>query len=116
VVLEKEAHRAEFAKEYCADQVFVNPPRQSPGESTGSHSDRVSKHILDNMEGLYRGFDVCIEASGKEECMQMGIKVCRPGGMYVQVGNYDPSKHPQIPMSDVASKVLTVRGISITPS
>lgn len=108
VVLEKEAHRAEFAKKYCADQVFQNPPK-TPGEQTREYAVRVSNHILENVTGLYRGFDVCIEASGAFECMQMGIKLCRPGGTYVQVGMYR-GKHPEFPIMDVIVKELNVRG------
>ena len=79
VFLEKQPHRAEFAKTYCADHVFVNPPKTA-GEETLAYSRRVSKHILESVPGLDRGFDVCIEASGAEECMQMGLILCRPGG------------------------------------
>lgn len=77
--LEKQAHRAEFARGFGGDQAFVNPARLA-GETTEAYSARVAKHILDHSPGLYRGFDVCIEATGAEECMQMGIAVCRPGG------------------------------------
>lgn len=136
VVLDKETHRAEFARGYCADLAFVSPPRESANEPSEVYSDRVSKHILENVSGLHRGFDVCIEASGVEVCMQIGIKCCRPGGtceysvavkleedaecelanldvmwdLDVQVGIYG-GKHPQIPMIDIASKQLNVRGM-----
>lgn len=79
VVFERQRHRAEFAKGYCADDVFVNPPRQ-PDETTSAYATRVSQHILGNVPGLHRGFDICIEAAGAEECMQLGVKLCRPGG------------------------------------
>jgi threonine dehydrogenase-like Zn-dependent dehydrogenase len=35
---------------------------------------------MENVPGIHRGFDVCIEAAGEEECMQMGIKLCKPNG------------------------------------
>jgi threonine dehydrogenase-like Zn-dependent dehydrogenase len=79
VVLEKQTHRAEFAKQYCADHVFVNPPREV-GEQTLAYSRRVGREIIEGVPGLRRGFDVCIEAAGAEECMQMGLILCRPGG------------------------------------
>ena len=79
VVLEKQAHRAEFAKRYCADHVFVNPPRESD-EQPLAYARRVSKEIIESVPDVDRGFDVCIEAAGKEECMQMGMILCRPGG------------------------------------
>jgi threonine dehydrogenase-like Zn-dependent dehydrogenase len=79
VVLEKTAHRAAFARTYCANQVFENPP-YDPGETTSEYATRVSKHIMENVPGIHRGFDVCIEAAGEEECMQMGIKLCKPNG------------------------------------
>ncbi|OQU93639.1 hypothetical protein CLAIMM_00121 [Cladophialophora immunda] len=108
VVFEKQPHRAEFAKEYCADFVFQNPPRD-PEESNNAYVSRVSKDILESVPGLHRGFDVCIEAAGAEECMQLGIKLCRPGGTYVQVGMYR-GKHPEINMMEVCIKQLNVRG------
>jgi D-xylulose reductase len=109
VVLEKEPHRTEFAKTYCADQVFVNPPREK-GEITSAYATRVSKHISANVCGLQRGgFDVCIEACGAEETMQMGIMLAKHGGTYVQVGLY-MGQHPEIPMIQVVSKQLTIKG------
>lgn len=57
----------------------MNPPHL-PSETTENYSIRVAKHILDSVPGLDRGFDVVIEAAGAEECMQIGIQVCKPGG------------------------------------
>jgi D-xylulose reductase len=79
VVLEIQPHRADFAKTYCADQVFVNPPHKE-NESSEDYSRRVAREILASVDGLYRGFDVVVEAAGALECMQIGIQVCRPGG------------------------------------
>ena len=72
-------HRAEFARSYCADYAFVNPPKVA-GEGSLTYSRRVATQILSEVPGLSRGFDLCIEASGAEECMQMGLILCRPGG------------------------------------
>lgn len=77
--MEIQPHRAEFAKSYCADQVFVNPARKEK-ETTEEYSTRVSKEILSSVDGLYRGFDVVIEAAGAEDCMQIGLQVTRPCG------------------------------------
>ncbi|KEF62068.1 uncharacterized protein A1O9_00040 [Exophiala aquamarina CBS 119918] len=79
-ILEIQPHRAEFAKSYCADYVFVNPSRAGESETTEEYSQRVSQHILSSVDGLYRGFDVVVEAAGAEECMQIGLQVVRPGG------------------------------------
>ncbi|EXJ75275.1 uncharacterized protein A1O5_01971 [Cladophialophora psammophila CBS 110553] len=108
VVFEVQPHRAEFAKTYCADQAFVNPPRHL-NETTEEYSNRVAKHILSSVDGLYRGFDVVVEAAGAEECMQIGLHVCKPGGTYVQVGLLN-SPMPRIPIMDICSKQLNVRG------
>ena len=78
-MLEIQAHRAEFAKTYCADQVFINPP-YSENETTEDYSRRVAEDILASVDGLHRGFDVVVEAAGALECMQIGLQVCRPGG------------------------------------
>ncbi|PGH08301.1 chlorophyll synthesis pathway protein BchC [Polytolypa hystricis UAMH7299] len=109
VVFEKQTHRVEFAKSYCADHAFQNPPRNNPDETTQAYATRVSKHILESVPGVGRGFDICIEATGAEECMQMGIKLCRPGGTYIQVGMYR-GKLPEINMMEVCVKQLNVRG------
>ncbi|KAL4861580.1 hypothetical protein BDV12DRAFT_203873 [Aspergillus spectabilis] len=108
VVFEKQRHRVEFAQKYCADYAFQNPARE-PEEDNQAYATRASRHILDNVPGVGRGFDICIEAAGAEECMQMGIKLCRPGGTYVQVGMYR-GKHPQINMMEICVKQLNVRG------
>jgi threonine dehydrogenase-like Zn-dependent dehydrogenase len=81
VVLEKDPYRAEFARSYCANQVYENLPYEKD-ETVTAYSLRMSKHIIENTLGLYRGFDVCIEASGEFECMQMGINLCKPNGTY----------------------------------
>ena len=52
---------------------------REPGKVTSAYATRISKHILDKVPGLYCGFDARIEASGAEEYMQIGIKLCRPG-------------------------------------
>jgi D-xylulose reductase len=78
-ILEKMPHRAEFARSYCADYAFVNPPKEAD-EGALAYSRRVAKKILSEVPKLDRGFDICIEASGAEECMQMGLILCRPGG------------------------------------
>jgi D-xylulose reductase len=81
VILEKQPHRAQFARTYCADYTFVNLQRTAEDDAETFHySNRVSTHILKNVPGLNRGFDVCLEATGAEECMQMAILLCRPGG------------------------------------
>jgi threonine dehydrogenase-like Zn-dependent dehydrogenase len=94
-VLEIQAHRAEFAKTYCADQVFINPPHNE-NETTEEYSQRVAKDILTSVDGLYRGFDVVVEAAGALECMQIGLQVCRPGGTCKQ---YPPLSHSSIELT-----------------
>jgi threonine dehydrogenase-like Zn-dependent dehydrogenase len=127
VVLEKDPYRAEFARSYCANQVYENLPYEKD-ETVTAYSLRMSKHIMENTLGLYRGFDVCIEASGAFECMQMGINLCKPNGTCespktvwgsrlklingedVQVGMYRGA-HPQIPMIQICVKQLNVKGM-----
>ena len=126
VFLKKQKHRVEFAKHYCADEAFQNPPRLE-GETTSAYATRVSNDILSKVEGLDRGFDVCIEASGAEECMQIGMKLCRPGGTCtflqhcrsqdrrtnnqadVQIGMCR-DKQPEIDMMAICVKQLNIRG------
>ncbi|KAH8429807.1 NAD(P)-dependent alcohol dehydrogenase [Aspergillus melleus] len=54
------------------------------------------------------GFDVAIEATGAEPCVQMGIHVLRAGGAYIQTGN--GKRKVEFPIATVAEKEITVRG------
>jgi hypothetical protein len=53
VILQKQPHRVEFAKGYCADHAFENPA-YTQGESAEAHSERVSNYVLSNISSLAR--------------------------------------------------------------
>ncbi|KAI5306276.1 hypothetical protein KEM56_001602 [Ascosphaera pollenicola] len=76
VVVEKQAHRVEFAKRFYADVVIQNPPRPVDQNSEEYAQDFAFDVLAAVPEASRnRGFDVCIDASGAEECMQMGIEL-----------------------------------------
>lgn len=81
VVVEKQAHRVDFAKRYCADVAIQTPPKEE-GQDSEEYAQNFAFDVLAQVPeaSRNRGFDVCIDASGAAECMQMGIELCRPGG------------------------------------
>lgn len=52
--------------------------------------------------------DVVLECTGAEPCIQTGIKACRAGGRYVQVGN--AAGDVKFPIIDFATRELTMFG------
>ncbi|KAF4210564.1 hypothetical protein CNMCM8980_003858 [Aspergillus fumigatiaffinis] len=54
------------------------------------------------------GFDVAIEATGAEPCIQMGIEVLRVGGAFIQTGL--GKRNVSFPICTVAEKEIVVKG------
>lgn len=54
------------------------------------------------------GFDIVIETTGAEPCVQMDIHVLRAGGSYIRTGN--GKRSVEFPIAMVAEKEATVRG------
>jgi D-xylulose reductase len=69
--------RVKFAQDYAATHVFRPEKSEKPEEST----ERMVKEC-----GLGFGADAAVDATGAGACIQMGIHVLRPGGMYCQAG------------------------------
>ncbi|OQU97038.1 Alcohol dehydrogenase GroES-like domain-containing protein [Cladophialophora immunda] len=108
VIVEKEEHRAQFLRDHVTKHVFVDPPRDQ-SEEVDVYAERLARLILEKHPDLDRGFDIVIDASGSEECMNMGIRVARPGATYVQLGIRSARDSPRIPMMIVLSRQLTLR-------
>lgn len=76
--------RAEFAKTFGADDVFVPPP--PPDDvSPEEWSEKLAKIIKEQFD-LGEGPDVVLEATGAQPCIQTGIHLTKKGGTYVQAG------------------------------
>lgn len=75
------ASRAEFAKSFSADEIFVTE-RGPKGIET---SKATAQKILEKC-GLGDGADVILECTGAESAIQTGIFCTKSAGMFVQVG------------------------------
>ena len=76
--------RAEFARTFGADDVFVPPPKPE-GKEESVWSAEVAA-IMKERFGLGEGPDVVLEATGAQACIQTGIHLTKKGGTYVQAG------------------------------
>lgn len=76
--------RAEFAKSFGADDVFI-PPAKPDGVEDTAWSEEVAK-LMKEKFGLGEGPDVVLEATGAQACIQTGIHLTKKGGTYVQAG------------------------------
>ena len=90
--------RLEFAKQYAAMDIYVPPSlplgKQAEAEIVSSKLE-YSKNVAMEMLGgdadgtgkrlAYKGFDIVIEATGAETCMQTGMYITKPGGTFIQV-------------------------------
>jgi threonine dehydrogenase-like Zn-dependent dehydrogenase len=76
--------RAEFARTFGADDVFV-PPVRPVGVDDSVWSEEVARIMKEKFD-LGEGPDVVLEATGAQACIQTGIHLVRKGGTYVQAG------------------------------
>jgi threonine dehydrogenase-like Zn-dependent dehydrogenase len=76
--------RAEFARSFGADDVFVPPPKPE-GKDDSLWSEEIAR-IMKEKFNLGEGPDVVLEASGAQACIQTGIHLTKKGGTYVQAG------------------------------
>jgi D-xylulose reductase len=76
--------RAEFARTFGADDIFVPPVRPTDTDET-AWSEEVARIIKERF-CLGEGPDVVLEATGAQACIQTGIHLTKKGGTYVQAG------------------------------
>lgn len=76
--------RAEFARTFGADDVFV-PPSKPVDTDEIAWSEEVARIIKEKFS-LGEGPDVVLEATGAQACIQTGIHLTKKGGTYVQAG------------------------------
>ena len=77
--------RAEFAKGFGADGIFI-PERSSDPNVDPVDAARVMGEKIVKDFGLGEGFDVVLECTGAEPCIQAGVFAAKKGGTYVQAG------------------------------
>lgn len=97
--------RLEFAKSYGVDHTFI-PPRAQPGVDPMEHAETVAKAMHEKF-GV-DGFDVVLECSGAEPCIQLGIYAAKRGGTFVQAGM--GKENVLFPITAVCTRGLVVKG------
>jgi D-xylulose reductase len=77
--------RADFAKGFAADGVYVPQRDSSPPADPVEAARAMAEKIVAEF-GLGEGADVVLECTGGEPCIQAGIFAAKKGGTYVQAG------------------------------
>ncbi|KAJ5454802.1 uncharacterized protein N7458_005758 [Penicillium daleae] len=98
--------RAEFARTFGADDVFV-PPARPEGVNDSAWSEEVARIMKEKFD-LGEGPDVVLEATGAQACIQTGIHLVRKGGTYVQAGM--GRENVDFPITTVCIRDIHVRG------
>lgn len=90
--------KLDLAAELAATSVYL--AREIPSDEQAT--------AIKTQAGLSDGFDAVIEASGAESCIQTGLHLVRPGGIYVQggMGRSDVS----VPIMTLCINEITAKG------
>ncbi|RAK93774.1 GroES-like protein [Aspergillus costaricaensis CBS 115574] len=100
--------RLEMARSYHADGTFLPPPAEA-GVNPMVHAEEVAAAVKEQYLGEgENGFDVVLECSGAEPCIQMGIYAAKKGGMFVQAGM--GRENVVFPITVVCTRGLVVKG------
>ncbi|GAD92227.1 D-xylulose reductase A [Paecilomyces variotii No. 5] len=97
--------RLDVAKSYGVDHTFI-PPRAEPGADPMEHAATVAK-VMHEKFGV-DGFDVVLECSGAEPCIQLGIYAAKMGGTFVQAGM--GKENVLFPITAICTRGLIVKG------
>ena len=99
--------RAQFAKEFGADGIFLNKEKPGEGVDPVDFSRAVAEKIKAE-HGLGEGADVVLECTGAEPCIQTGIFAAKKGGTYVQAGM--GRENVVFPITTACVRALTIKG------
>ncbi|KAI8280961.1 hypothetical protein K4K56_011958 [Colletotrichum sp. SAR 10_98] len=96
IMFDIESSRTQFAETYGATVGIVPPKNEDPSHELGN------------------GFDVIVEASGAESCIQMAIAMLKSGGTCIQAGLGETLT--SVPLFLVTAKEINIRGtVRYTP-
>ncbi|KAJ6088696.1 hypothetical protein N7486_009957 [Penicillium sp. IBT 16267x] len=98
--------RAEFARTFGADDVFIHPPNPE-GKDDSLWSEEVAR-IMKETFHLGEGPDVVLEATGAQACIQTGIHLTKKCGTYVQAGM--GRENVVFPITTACIRDLHIRG------
>lgn len=77
--------RAQFAREFAADDVYVSKKLPDAPEDPVDAARAIGEKIVRDY-GLGEGADVVLECTGAEQCIQAGVFAAKKGGTFVQAG------------------------------
>ncbi|EPQ32209.1 uncharacterized protein PFL1_00406 [Pseudozyma flocculosa PF-1] len=110
VVVDVIDSKLEFAKTFGATSTF-KPSMPNAGESKMDASVRNANTLLEQIgDDVLRkeGFDLVLECTGAEPCIQMGVWALRPKGRFVQVGM--GRSEVEYPITRICVKELEMTG------
>lgn len=110
VVVDVVESKLEFAKEWCATSTF-KPSLPQEGETKAETAARNAQHLISSLGddvAAREGFDLVLECTGAEPCINMGIQALRPQGRFVQVGM--GRSEVEFPITRVCVKEINVTG------
>lgn len=99
--------RAQFARDFAADGVYVNKTRPAEGIDPVDAARAFGEKIVAEF-GLGEGADIVLECTGAEPCIQAGVFAARKGGTYVQAGM--GKENVVFPITTTCIRALTVKG------
>ncbi|CRG89489.1 L-iditol 2-dehydrogenase [Talaromyces islandicus] len=99
--------RADFAKKFAADGVYVPQHDSSPPAGPVEASRAMAEKIVAEFD-LGEGADVVLECTGAESCIQAGIFAAKKGGTYVQAGM--GKENVVFPITTACIRALNVKG------
>lgn len=99
--------RAQFARDFAADGVFVSKGRPAEGIDPVDAARAVGEKIVAEY-GLGEGADIVLECTGAEPCIQAGIFATKKGGTFVQAGM--GKENVVFPITTACIRALTVKG------
>lgn len=103
--------KLDFAKKFVPDgklafSTFI-PDQTLPSDENAQRL-RDLRQSEDGIETDVPGYDVAIEATGAESCIQMAIHALRVGGSFVQTGL--GKRNVNFPISTVSENEIEIRG------
>lgn len=98
--------RLEVAKSYGVDHTFI-PPRADSAADPMEHAEKVAEMLKQQVQ-IEEGFDVVLECSGAEACIQLGIYAAKKGATFVQAGM--GKENVFFPITAVCTRGLNIKG------
>ncbi|RWA06528.1 hypothetical protein EKO27_g8577 [Xylaria grammica] len=99
--------RAEFAKTFGADGIFI-PEKPLDSNVDPVDASRATAETIVEQFHLGEGADVVLECTGAAPCIQAGIFAAKKGGTYVQAGM--GQENVMFPITTACIRALNIKG------